>query len=61
MCMESPLVILLRRLSKQDYDNIIECLALGIADGSKSDKTETFKETLSKMQSILTEYEKHEI
>lgn len=57
MCMESPLVTLLRRLSKQDYDNIIEGLESVLADEKDCQKAESVQQTLSKMRSILTEYE----
>ncbi|SHI66773.1 hypothetical protein SAMN02745975_00339 [Geosporobacter subterraneus DSM 17957] len=57
MCMESPLVGLFRRLSKEDYHNIIEGLESVLADEKDCQKAESVQQTLSKMRDILIEYE----
>ena len=60
MCMESPLVTMLRRLSKDDLNNIIECLESGVSDKKNSEKAGHFQETLMKVRNILAAYEAHE-
>ncbi len=61
MCMESHLVTLLKRLTKEDHHNIIECIELKIANKKNDEKVEGIQQTLSKMKDILAEYETHEV
>ncbi len=60
MCMESQLVTLLRRLSKEDLNNMIMCLEVGLINSKESHKTDSFQATSMKVKLILAEYEAHE-
>ena len=60
MCMESHVVTLLRGLSKENLDCIMEGLKFALVEYKDSEKAQGFQETLTKVTSILEEYESHE-